>query len=86
MKQKISNKRWLWEFSKRLVLACSILYFAGVVFSCVVMTVSKEYDALPVLIENLHQMLIVCVFGYFVKACVENTYKIKLNKNEEEDE
>lgn len=83
---KKSKKTWLWEFSKRLVVACSIFYFVGVAFICVAMCVSGEFECLSVLTENLHDMLKVCVFGYFVKAGIENTFKIRKSHYESEEE
>jgi len=85
--KRIKNKKlWLWEFSKRLVVACSIFYFIGITFACVVMTISDNYEALPTLIDDLHDMLKACVFGYFVKAGIENVFKIKVNPQVDEPE
>ena len=85
MDKKKDEKGWLWEFSKRLVVACSIFYFLGIIFVCVAMCVSDDFSSMSTLVENLHDMLKVCIFGYFAKAGVENALKIKLNTAESED-
>jgi len=77
--KKKDEKKWLWEFSKRLVVACSIFYFLGIIFVCAIMCISGDVSAIPTLIDDLHDMLKVCIFGYFAKAGVENALKIKLN-------
>lgn len=77
-----SKKKWLWEFSKRLVTALVILYFAGNIVAMVIMAVHKNFDALGTMLDNLTEVMKYCVFGYFVKAGVENAFKIKLNKEE----
>lgn len=83
-KNKRKNKKgWLWEFSKRLVVACSVLYFLVMIFVCVAMCVSEDFSAIPTLVDDLHDMLKVCIFGYFAKAGVENALKIKLNTPEQ---
>lgn len=79
MDKKKDEKGWLWEFSKRLVVACSIFYFLGIIYVCVSMSISQDYSAIPTLVDDLHDMLKVCIFGYFAKAGVENALKIKLN-------
>lgn len=81
-KKKPAKKKWLWEFSKRVVLACTILYFIGNIVAMVVMIMFQDLSTLGTFLDNLGDMLEVCVFGYFVKAGVENALKIKLNKEE----
>ena len=83
MEKKKDEKGWLWEFSKRLVVACSIFYFLGIIYCCVAMCISEDFSAIPTLVDDLHNMLKVCIFGYFAKAGVENAIKIKLSNPEE---
>lgn len=78
MKEK---KKWLWEFSKRIVVSCAILYFIGNIMAMIVMTVFQDFSSLGTLLDNLTTVMTTCVFGYFVKAGVENAIKIK-NNNE----
>lgn len=82
-KDKKKDGRWLWEFSKRLVVACSIFYFLGIIYVCAAMVISEDFSAIPTLVDDLHDMLKVCIFGYFAKAGVENAIKIKLSNPEE---
>ena len=80
MKEK---KTWLWEFSKKVVFWCAILYFVGNIVAMVAMFVLHDLSALGNLLDNLTNVMITCVFGYFVKAGVENAFKIKLTNREE---
>lgn len=89
MDQELKAKTaWIWEFSKRLVLLLSLAYFAVVVYAAAAMVATGCMDALGTLIENNADVLKVCVFGYFVKAGVENALKIARNDtpDSEEDE
>ena len=78
-KKKPAKKKWLWEFSKRVVVACTLLYFVGNIVAMVVMVKFQDLSTLGTFLDNLGDMLKVCVFGYFVKAGVENAFKIQLN-------
>lgn len=72
---------WVWEFSKRLVLFLALAYFIVVFFAAVMMATTANLEALGELIRNNAEVLKVCVFGYFIKAGVENAFKIGLSKN-----
>lgn len=71
------RKNWIWEFSKKLVLICSALYVFSFFYSCVVMWRYNDFSCLGVFIEQSSDILKTCVFGYFVKAGVENAIKIR---------
>jgi len=75
------KKKWLWEFSKKLVVACSLSYFIVLIVALIGMYISEDFSSLSTLIEQNTHMLEVCVFGYFVKAGLENIFKIR---NQEE--
>ena len=79
MAKKKSKKSWLWEFSKRLVTALAILYFIGNIVAMIIMAVYQDFSSLGTLLDNLTEVMKYCVFGYFVKAGVENAFKIKTN-------
>lgn len=81
-KKKQSKKTWLWEFSKKIVVCCAVLYFIGNVTAMVAMFVKSDLSALGNLLDNLTNVMISCVFGYFVKAGVENALKIKIHNEE----
>lgn len=79
MKEK---KKWLWEFSKKVVVWCTITYFLGNIFAMVAMLIMNDLSALGNLLDNLTNVMVGCVFGYFCKSGVENALKIKLNSDE----
>ncbi len=72
-----SKTTWLWEFSKKLVLICSLLYIFGFFYACVAMWKYNDFNCLGIFIEQSSDILKTCVFGYFVKAGVENAIKIR---------
>lgn len=84
-KKKQSKKTWLWEFSKKVVVWCTVLYFVGNIFSMVAMFFMNDLSALSNLLDNLTHVMTGCIFGYFCKSGVENALKIKLNNNEMEE-
>lgn len=73
---------WVWEFSKKLVLICSALYVFGFFYACVVMWRFFDFTYLGTFIEQSSDILRTCVFGYFIKAGIENVFKIKGTKTE----
>ncbi len=80
-----SRKHWLWEFSKRLVVICSVLYVFGFFYSCFMMWRFQDFSYLGTFIEQSSDILRTCVFGYFVKAGVENVVKITKYSIHDED-
>ena len=48
----------------------------------VIMAVYQDFSSLGILLDNLTEVMKYCVFGYFVKAGVENAIKIKINNEE----
>ncbi len=83
MAKKTNKRKWLWEFSKKLVVMCVVFYAVIQVYSMVIMVVSKDFSALSILNEQVTDVLKTCVFGYFVKAGAENVIKIYEKKKEE---
>jgi hypothetical protein len=79
----MNKGKWLWEFSKRLVVMCVVLYAVVQLYSMAVMTVSGDYSALPTLNEQITEVLKTCVFGYFVKAGAENVIREYRRKKED---
>lgn len=75
-----SRTDWVWEFSKRLVAVLAAAYFIVVFYAAAIMAITGNLDALTELIQDNADVLKVCVFGYFIKAGVENAFKIGLNK------
>lgn len=85
-KEKTNKSRtaWVWEFSKRLVLLLALAYFIVVFYAAAIMAKTGNLDALGELIQDNADVLKVCVFGYFIKAGVENAFKIGLKKCNED--
>ena len=79
----MNKGKWLWEFSKRLVVMCVVLYAIVQLYSMVVMVVSSDFSALTILVEQITDVLKTCVFGYFVKAGAENVIREYRRKKEE---
>ena len=79
----MNKRKWLWEFSKRLVVMCVVLYAIVQLYSMVVMAVSGDYSALPILNEQITDVLKSCVYGYFVKAGAENVIREYRRKKED---
>lgn len=70
---------FLWEYSKKIVRALSIAYIIGMVLSFVTMWALKDATALPTVVEWLSKVFSTVVGCYFVKAAVENVFKIYFN-------
>ena len=79
----MNKQKWLWEFTKKLVVMCVFIYAIVQVYSMCTMVVSGDYSALPILIEQSTYVMVTCVFGYCVKAGAENVIKI-YQKNKED--
>lgn len=82
----MNKQKWLWEFTKKLVVMCVALYAVVQVYSMCMMAVSKDFSALPILIEQCTYVMVTCVFGYCVKAGAENVIKIYQRKKEDNHE
>lgn len=77
---------WVWEFSKKAVLICFAFYAIIQVYSMTVMFVYQDFTYLSDLITQAGELVRDCVFGYLVKAGVENIGKILISKREKEEE
>ena len=75
-KKRENKRKWLWEFSKKLLVICLLIYIIFFVFTCVIMWHLKNTDALSTFIEKTTDMLKFAVVGYLGKAGVENAFKI----------
>ena len=75
---------WVWEFSKKAVLICFIFYMIVQVYSMVVMVVTQDFTHLGELINQTGQIVQNCVFGYLIKAGIENVGKIFFGSNDDE--
>lgn len=82
-KKKNSNSiLWVWEFSKKMVQICAVIYVVMFIYACVAMWRFFDFTCLGTLISETSDILRTCVFGYFIKAGLENVFKILGSKNE----
>lgn len=68
---------WVIEFSKKVVILCVVIHVAAFVYSAVVMWRFMDISALPTIISESSEVLRSCVFGYMIKAGLENWQKIR---------
>lgn len=80
-KRSSSSLLWVWEFAKKLVLICSVLYVFSFAYACVAMWRFFDFTYLGTLIEQTSDIMRTCVFGYLIKAGVENVFKISSGTN-----
>lgn len=85
-RHKKSLTSWIMEFSKKVVIVCTALYVAVELFAMAATWRFADTAALTTLISETSEVLRVGVFGYMVKAGLENWQKIKKGKNENEEE
>lgn len=72
-----AKKKWLWEFSKRLVVTVTIIFVAVFLFSCILLCIYPDSTALQSVIDNISDVFKVTVVSYACKAGFENLAKIK---------
>lgn len=79
---------WILEFSKKVVVMLVLIHLATYIAAFVTMWKFFDLSALPNLIDNSARLMEVCVFGYMIKAGIENWQKIKRGsiRNDEEQE
>lgn len=68
---------WAIEFSKKVVVLCVVIHVAAFIYSAVVMWRFMDISALPTIISESSEVLRSCVFGYMIKAGLENWQKIR---------
>lgn len=81
MKEK---RKWLWEFSKKIVVTVTIIFVAVFIYACILLWKYPDSAAVNTVIENISHIFEITVICYAVKAGFENVTKIK--KNEREDD
>ena len=84
MKKTRTKKRWLWEFSKRIVVTVTIIFVTVFLFSCILLCFYPDSTALQSVIDNISDVFKVTVVSYACKAGFENLAKIKKYDVEEE--
>ena len=82
MKEK---RKWLWEFSKRIVVTVTIIFVAVFLFSGILLWFYPDSVAIQSVLDNISDVFKVTVISYAVKAGFENVTKIrKYDKGDEE--
>lgn len=75
--ERKSMTSWVMEFSKKVVVLCVLLHVAAFLYSAVAMWHFADTSTLPTIISESSEVLRTCVFGYMVKAGIENWQKIR---------
>ena len=76
------KKKWLWEFSKRLIVVLTVLYIIERVYTAIVITMNGG-AGIDTYITTGSEVFLAAVVSYAVKAGFENVFKIKKGENEE---
>lgn len=86
------NRKWLWEFSKKIVVAVTVIFVTVFLFSCVLLCVYPDSTALQSMLDNISDVFKVTVVSYAVKAGIQNAIVVSKHydkshcKEEEKDE
>ena len=83
MKRKKTNRQWLWEFSKKIVVMVAVMYLAAIIHDRVFLWFYPESPSLPILSEQMSDVFKATVISYAVKAGFENVTKIRKHYMEE---
>lgn len=85
-RKKKNMTTWILEFSKKVVIACTLLYVIIELFSIIAIWHFMDTTALTTLIKETSDVLRMGVFGYMIKAGLENWQKIKKSKTAKNNE
>ena len=80
------KRTWLWEFSKRIVVAVAVLFFVAVLYCAVHAWAYPDSVATDRILDNMTEVFKATVITYGVKAGFENVWKIAKNRREDDDE
>lgn len=72
-----AKRKWLWEFSKKIVVTVTIIFVTVFCFSCILLCIYPDSTALQCVIDNISEIFKVTVVSYACKAGFENLMKIK---------
>lgn len=82
MRKNSHSILWVWEFSKKAVLICFTIYIVIQLYAMISMIVYNDFTHLGELISLSGEIVRDCVFAYFIKAGVENVFKIRQSSDE----
>ena len=71
-----TKRKWLWEFSKKIVVTVTVIFVAVYLFSCILLCLYPDSTALQSVIDNISDIFKVTVVSYAVKAGIENSISI----------
>ena len=74
------KRRWLWEFSKRIVVVTAAAFFVVLILCIIHSFVFPESVATDRLLDNMTDVFKAVVVTYGVKAGFENVWKIAKNR------
>lgn len=80
-----SKKKWLWEFSKKIVVAVTIIFVTVFLYACVLLWFYPDSTAIQCVIENISDVFKVTVVSYAVKAGIQNSIIVSKHYNEAHD-
>ena len=81
------ESRWLWEFSKKLIVFISIAFFTAMCFAgFIIYSFYSDSTAVIEWIDAWENIMLCGIFGYVVKAGVENAIKIYCSKRYHKEE
>lgn len=80
-RKRLTDKRWMLEFSKKMLVMLSVCYALMLVYVGVIIYISRDTSALPTLVEQVTIVFSLGVVSYLIKSAVENVFKIKGDKN-----
>ena len=75
MKKRKTKKTWLWEFSKRVVVAVAVIYVIAIIYSEVFMFFFPDSTAINGFVTDISDVFKYTVVSYAVKSAVENAIK-----------
>ena len=74
-RRKTKKRKQFTEFSKRVIVAMTILWFLGAIYGAVIC--ARNPENLPSLLEYIGNPMSVGIIGYLLKSAYENRTKIE---------
>lgn len=80
------ERKWLWEFSKRLIVGVSIFSLLVTLFILFMIYKTQDMSYISNLIDAVADIFKVAVVGYLIKAGAENVVKVSHSNNVNEED
>lgn len=81
-----AKRGWLWEFSKRIVVAVAAAFFIVLIVCIVHGFIFPESAAVDRIMDDMTDVFKATVVTYGLKAGFENVWKIAKDRKQEEDD